>query len=124
MENMHFILQKDSILIHTVRGLYICPKIDAILNVIAKGDSHPSIIHNLESKAMLDFKNFKTWVTALRIEVNPAVITGCVKNDWVYSDADSGTWVVDPNYEKYVAFKMFNRPFRKDVVADPRAVLD
>jgi hypothetical protein len=121
---MHFTLQKDSILINTVRGLYICPRIDAVLNVIAKGDSHPSIIHNFQSKAMLDFKHFKTWVTMMRIEVNPAVITGSTKGSWVYSDPDSKDWLPDPNYEEYGAFKIFNRPFRKDVIADPRAVLD
>ena len=112
---MHFVLQKDTILIRTFRGFYICPKIDALLNVIAKGGSHPAIIHNYQSKAMLDFKSLKTWGSIFRIEVNPATITGYIPNDWVYTDANSDIWVRDPNYEKYTIFKTCNQPIRKDV---------
>jgi hypothetical protein len=121
---MHFILQKDSILIYTFRGLYICPRIDAVLNVLAKGESHPAIIHNYKGKAMLDFKHMKTWITQLRLEVNPATITGYTKNDWVYSDPEPTEWLPDPNYEKYQRFNVFNQVFRKDVKEEPHRVLD
>jgi hypothetical protein len=122
---MHFVLQKDNILIHTVRGFYICSKNNIILNVIAKGDSNPSIIHNYKGKAMLDFKNFKTWRTDLRVEVNPAVITGYTKSSWIYSDTDSENWLPDPNYEYYREFKTFNQSsFRKDIMKEPYRTLN
>ena len=115
MYTMHFILQKDSILIVTRRGLYICPKMDEILKVIAKGRSYPSIIHNYQNKAMLDFKIMSTWVTELRIEVNPPTITGYTLNGWVYSDVTPNTWVEDPNYSKHVPISFRINPVRKVV---------
>ena len=121
---MYFVLQKDSILIRTSKGIYICPKINHVLNVIAKGDSTPSIIHNYQGKAMLDFKHSKTLNTSLRIEVNPAIVSGYTKSDWIYSDTNPGNWVADPNYDQYGNSKSVTYSVRKEVKNEPSRRLD